>query len=222
MPLRCWTAARSAMAHRGAMAARSCTGYSPGMSKLERLLGRRDARDLLRHCRGRKGPAAAAHRRLRDRLRSCGRASRLRPETGSSRGAGPRTGRARILRYTTRRACSMRPRFMPGSPTPLYQGGLLDRGGGHFHSLNYVIGLGRALLKAGGRVHEHSPVLAIEPGARTILRSAQRRCFGRCTSSSPAMPISEGCCRQSRRASCRLRAMSSRRRRWARSPLRHR
>src|SRR5262249_47017518 len=57
--------------------------------------------------------------------------------------------------------------------TPLYHGGLLDRGGAHFHPLNYVIGLGGALLAAGGRIYEDTPVEAIETGSRMVLRTAR-------------------------------------------------
>jgi gamma-glutamylputrescine oxidase len=38
-----------------------------------------------------------------------------------------------------------------------YHGGIYDRKGGHFHPLNYALGLAQACLKAGVTIHENSP-----------------------------------------------------------------
>ncbi|WP_310469277.1 FAD-binding oxidoreductase, partial [Sphingomonas sp.] len=46
--------------------------------------------------------------------------------------------------------------------TNAYHGGVLDRDGGHFHPLNYVLGLAAAALAAGATIHEHSRVTAID------------------------------------------------------------
>src|SRR5215475_12026429 len=43
-----------------------------------------------------------------------------------------------------------------------YVGGLLDRGGGHLHPLNYALGLARAARAAGAVLHEQSRVLRLE------------------------------------------------------------
>jgi gamma-glutamylputrescine oxidase len=43
-----------------------------------------------------------------------------------------------------------------------YVGGLLDRGGGHLHPLNYALGLARAARAAGATLHEQSRVLRLE------------------------------------------------------------
>ncbi|MEO7240818.1 MAG: FAD-binding oxidoreductase [Sphingomicrobium sp.] len=45
--------------------------------------------------------------------------------------------------------------------TNVYHGGVFDRDGGHFHPLNYVLGLAAAAISAGATIHEHSPVTAI-------------------------------------------------------------
>lgn len=42
-----------------------------------------------------------------------------------------------------------------------YHGGIYDRGGGHFHPLNYALGLAFAALQSGVSIFEHSPVLRI-------------------------------------------------------------
>ncbi len=48
-------------------------------------------------------------------------------------------------------------------------GGLLDAGGGHFHTLNYTLGLARAAAAAGARPHEHSAVTRLERRAGGVV-----------------------------------------------------
>lgn len=45
-----------------------------------------------------------------------------------------------------------------------YHGGLLDRRGGHFHTLNYTLGLARAAQAAGVRIHEQSLATGLTQG----------------------------------------------------------
>ena len=49
--------------------------------------------------------------------------------------------------------------------TPLYHGGLFDPRGGHFHPLNYLLGLANAARSAGVTIYEHSPVTELRDGA---------------------------------------------------------
>jgi gamma-glutamylputrescine oxidase len=46
--------------------------------------------------------------------------------------------------------------------TDLYIGGLLDRWGGHIHTLNLALGEAEALESLGGTIHEYSPVVRVE------------------------------------------------------------
>jgi gamma-glutamylputrescine oxidase len=46
-----------------------------------------------------------------------------------------------------------------------YRGGLLDRCGGHMHSLNYALGLARAARAAGATIFENTPARALDRGA---------------------------------------------------------
>ncbi|CUX82872.1 MAG: gamma-glutamylputrescine oxidase PuuB [Roseibaca calidilacus] len=55
--------------------------------------------------------------------------------------------------------------------SPAYQGGILDHGAGHLHPLRYALGLARAALAAGAVIHENALVVAIEPGAKPIIRT---------------------------------------------------
>jgi gamma-glutamylputrescine oxidase len=55
--------------------------------------------------------------------------------------------------------------------SPGYQGGVLDNGAGHLHPLRYALGLARAALAAGAVIHEQSLVLAVEDGAKPVIRT---------------------------------------------------
>jgi gamma-glutamylputrescine oxidase len=57
--------------------------------------------------------------------------------------------------------------------SPRYVGGILDRGAGHIHPLNYALALARAAETAGAVIHEGSEVHAIDHGARVTLRTGQ-------------------------------------------------
>ena len=45
-----------------------------------------------------------------------------------------------------------------------YHGALLDRRGGHMHSLNYTLGLAQAAVGAGAALYEQSPAVSLEQG----------------------------------------------------------
>jgi gamma-glutamylputrescine oxidase len=60
-----------------------------------------------------------------------------------------------------------------------YHGGLFDTNGGHFHPLNYALGLADAALAAGVRIFERSAVSAIEHGSPVIATTAQGRVLAR-------------------------------------------
>ena len=53
-----------------------------------------------------------------------------------------------------------------------YQGGILDRLGGHMHPLNYTLGLARAAQGAGARLHEQSTATALsQTGGRVRIET---------------------------------------------------
>ena len=56
--------------------------------------------------------------------------------------------------------------------SPRFHSGLHDPQGGHLHPLKYSLGLARAAASLGVRIHEHSEVTALEPGATARLRTA--------------------------------------------------
>jgi gamma-glutamylputrescine oxidase len=52
--------------------------------------------------------------------------------------------------------------------TDAYHGGVFDSDGGHFHPLNYLLGLATAALAAGATIHEHSRVTAIDDDGSAV------------------------------------------------------
>ena len=54
-----------------------------------------------------------------------------------------------------------------------YHGGLLDRRGGHFHTLNYTLGLARAAEAAGARIFEQSLATGLTQGDGVLITTPQ-------------------------------------------------
>ena len=53
-----------------------------------------------------------------------------------------------------------------------YGGGLLDRRGGHFHPLNYALGLAEAAAKAGVTIYQESPAIDLTYNDKVFARTA--------------------------------------------------
>ena len=49
-----------------------------------------------------------------------------------------------------------------------YEGGLLDRGGGHMHPLNYTLGLARAAARAGATIHQDTEAVRLTSEAGRV------------------------------------------------------
>lgn len=56
-------------------------------------------------------------------------------------------------------------------PSPDYRGGILDMGAAHLHPLSYALGLAKAAVAAGVRIHEGSAVHDIEEGIPATVRT---------------------------------------------------
>ena len=54
-------------------------------------------------------------------------------------------------------------------PSPDYKGGILDRGAGHLHPLNFALGLAKAAAAAGVRIFEGTRVSGIDEGQPAVL-----------------------------------------------------
>lgn len=56
--------------------------------------------------------------------------------------------------------------------TQIYCGGLLDKGAGHFHPLNFALGLADACAQMDGQLYDHSPALGYEEkGGKVIIKT---------------------------------------------------
>ena len=55
--------------------------------------------------------------------------------------------------------------------TESYAGGNIDQGAGHLHPLNYALGMGRAALDLGVRIHEASRVIRIDRGEPALVHT---------------------------------------------------
>ncbi len=54
-----------------------------------------------------------------------------------------------------------------------YIGGLFDPAGGHFHPLNYALGIARAAQQVGCQIYDHSPALSINTGDQPSVVTAE-------------------------------------------------
>ena len=57
--------------------------------------------------------------------------------------------------------------------TELYVGGMLDKGGGHIHPLNLVLGEAAAVESLGGIIHEQSAVVRVQQGEKAVVYTEQ-------------------------------------------------
>ncbi|AOD14611.1 oxidoreductase [Xanthomonas fragariae] len=57
--------------------------------------------------------------------------------------------------------------------SPLYLGAMFDPASGHLHPLAYALGLARAALAAGVRIHEDSAVTRLQDGTPVVMHTAQ-------------------------------------------------
>jgi gamma-glutamylputrescine oxidase len=79
--------------------------------------------------------------------------------------------------------------------SPLYAGGVMDRGGGHLHPLAYARALAREAEAAGADIHELSEVTGITEGRHVVLKTRAGR-SPRPTRSSQATATSPTSCRR--------------------------
>lgn len=149
-----------------------CTGFSPGMGKLERALGAEAAKACFEM-------AEESKRLIRERIKAHGIDCDLAwgyllcaPKAGQLRGLAEHQEEFQRYGYESTELLD-KAALQQRVATNVYQGALRDWGAGHFHPLNYALGLARALREAGGRIFEHSPVVKIEEGAKPVVRTAK-------------------------------------------------
>lgn len=147
------------------------TGYNPSMAKLEAWVGRDDARalwDLSEEAKATVRERVARHAidcDLRDGYLYAALKPRQIDELRQHRDElQDRYGYDRLTLLD-------RDQTRAHIQSDAYLGGLLDRGGGHLHPLNYALGLADAATRAGVRIFEGSRVVRLDTGASPAAHS---------------------------------------------------
>lgn len=148
-----------------------CTGFSAGQEKIEAQLGKDDARKCF-------ALAEEAKRLLMDRITRHDIACDLRwgylhalpkPDRFDSLKAWKEEWDG--LGYTDTQILS-RDELAEKLRTDVYHGALREGGAGHFHPLNYGLGLARAATAAGAVIHEQSRAVDVDTGSKPFVRTA--------------------------------------------------
>jgi gamma-glutamylputrescine oxidase len=150
-----------------------CTGYAPGMSAVARMVGVEDAKRLW--AMGQEAIAMIAARVAQHRIR-CDLAWGYLLAAVKARHLDEM--RRELDLWVDRHGYDKahiagRDEVRAMVETEAYCGGLVDRGGGHLHSLNYCLGLADAAEAAGVRIFEGSKAVRLEPGPRPLARTAK-------------------------------------------------
>ena len=151
-----------------------CTGFSPGMARIEGWVGRDDARKLF-------ALAEEAKDIIRDRVArhviDCDLTWGYFHAAGKARQVdelrGTRDRLARDFGYDGTRLVEDPEAVADYVNSRAYVGGLYEAGAGHLHPLNYCLGLARAAAEAGVRIYEGSEVTSLDLGSRPAARCAR-------------------------------------------------
>jgi gamma-glutamylputrescine oxidase len=147
-----------------------CTGFSPGQARIKAQLGAGDARRCF-------AIAEEAKRLIEERI------AKYEIETGLTWGylhcaakpshlAGLKAWVEELteLGYAD---CSMlsKAELEDKLGSRLYYGAMREARAGHFHPLNYCLGLADAARKAGARIHESTRVIEVDTGSKPWVRT---------------------------------------------------
>lgn len=147
-----------------------CTGFAPGLAKLEQALGREAAKAAFLI-------AEEAKTLIRERIAryaiDCDiKAGQLICAAKPGDVAWLKRQQEDLARYGYRQMLYLtKTDLAQRLAVTAYHGALKDEGAGHFHPLNYALGLARAVTGEGGLVFEHSKVVELRGGARPLVRT---------------------------------------------------
>jgi gamma-glutamylputrescine oxidase len=151
-----------------------CTGFSAGQEKIAAQLGPADARRCF-------ALAEDSKQLLKDRISRFGIDCNLRwgylhvlPKPGRFDGLKAWKEEWDELGYTDTRLIP-KAELEENLGTRAYHGALREGGAGHFHPLNYCLGLARAATTAGATIHEFSRAVEVETGPKPFVRTAEGR-----------------------------------------------
>ncbi|MCA3559733.1 MAG: FAD-binding oxidoreductase [Aestuariivirga sp.] len=148
-----------------------CTGFSSGQDKIAGQLGRDDARKCF-------DIAEESKRLLVDRIKRYNIDCNLRwgylhvlPKPNRMDGLKEWKDEWDALGYTDTQILDAS-QLAEKLGTRAYHGALREGGAGHFHPLNYCLGLARAATEAGAVIHEHSPAVEVDTSSKPFVRTA--------------------------------------------------
>jgi gamma-glutamylputrescine oxidase len=147
-----------------------CTGFSSGQEKIEAQLGREDARRCF-------AMAEEAKQLLKDRIARYGIDCNLRwgylhvlPKPNRFDGLKAWKAEWDELGYADTQIIG-KEELADKLGTRAYHGALREGGAGHFHPLNYCLGLARAATSAGAAIHEFSRAVEVDTGSKPFVRT---------------------------------------------------
>jgi gamma-glutamylputrescine oxidase len=147
-----------------------CTGFSSGQEKIEAQLGREDARRCF-------AMAEEAKQLLKDRIARYSIDCNLRwgylhvlPKPNRFDGLKAWKAEWDELGYADTQIIG-KEELADKLGTRAYHGALREGGAGHFHPLNYCLGLARAATSAGAAIHEFSRAVEVETGSKPFVRT---------------------------------------------------
>lgn len=145
-----------------------CTGFSPGLGPLEKALGRAAAKACFDVSEDAK--TLIADRIARYRIDCDFKPGQLLVAPRPSHMVHLAHEHDRLARYGySKTSLLSKPELEERLATTAYCGALKDDGAGHFHPLNYAIGLARALKDEGGLIFENSRVTEIRQGTQALV-----------------------------------------------------
>lgn len=149
-----------------------CTGFSPGQQRIEAQLGKEDAVKCF-------AIAEEAKKLITDRIDKYKIDCDLQwgylhaiPKSSQFESLQEWKDEWDALGYTDTQVLS-KSQLEERLGTNIYHGALREGGAGHFHPLNYCLGLARAAIAAGAQIFENSAVLDVDQGPVVTARTGQ-------------------------------------------------
>jgi gamma-glutamylputrescine oxidase len=149
-----------------------CTGFSSGQGKIEAQLGRDDARKCF--ALAEESKALLKQRIARHKIDCDLHWGYLHTIPKAHQFGELQAWKDEMddLGYTDTRLLS-KAELEERLGTRIYHGALREGGAGHFHPLNYCLGLARAAIEAGATIYEGSRVIEADTGSNPSARTAQ-------------------------------------------------
>lgn len=146
-----------------------CTGFSAGMEKIEAQAGLEDARKCFAIAE--EGKAIIAERVAKHDIACDLKWGYLHVAAKAGDMGDLTDAQESLARYGCESTLLDKAALEERLGTQVYHGALEESGAGHFHPLNYCLGLAEAAVAAGAEIFEHSRVTRIETGAKPVVHT---------------------------------------------------